>query len=77
MEFEHLNQPDYDRERDGALEKIRDNYMFKGGNMMQRSYNEGFKAGLKFICDGYYVMNVTPDALGKMLEEVDKIDGEV
>ena len=81
-EFKNLDQPDFDRERDGALSNILIDIVTAStptGSLMKtarRSYNEGFKACLRFIESKYYNPDIPEEVFEAIAEEVDKIDKE-
>ena len=90
MEFKHLNQPDFDREREGVVKelliKLRrehpQTYCPEGASyrysleVARLSYNEGFKACLEFIQKEYWNPDIPDTIFEGLLEEVDKIDKE-
>lgn len=74
MEFKHLNQPDYDRERDGAVQKIMRNphrHDWSVARVACEAYNEGYKQALR---DWYGALSSS--TAGEIIAEVDKIDKE-
>jgi hypothetical protein len=91
MEFEHLNQPDFDRERDGTVEDIVSDVLLgiptsattystnKGRKIARRAYNEGYKQALRdwsIWKDGVQHIGCMQHDIKEIIEEVDKIDGE-
>jgi len=91
MEFEHLNQPDFDRERDGAVEDIVSDVLLgiptsattystnKGRKIARKAYNEGYKQCLRdwsLWKDGVQHIGCMQRDIKEIIAEVDKIDGE-
>jgi len=87
MEFKHLSQPDFDRERDGAIEEILGREWWREAfpsmiDFAKQTYNEGYKQALKdwaayFANGGHRAANIGFGTLLKEIkEEVDKIDKE-
>ena len=80
MEFEHLNQPDFDRERDGAFDEIMENEpMHVPTYVLRRAYNEGYKQCLRdwsLWKDGVQHIGCMQRDIKEIIAEVDKIDGE-
>jgi hypothetical protein len=83
MEFKHLNQPDFDRERDGATSKIIDT-MFHDkwwafpppsvADFARRVYNEGYKQALRdwsIWKDGVQHIGCMQRSIKEIIEEVD------
>jgi hypothetical protein len=89
MEFKHLNQPDFDRERDGIVKelliKLRrehpQTYCPEGTSyrysleVARLSYNEGYKQALRDWYAGFSMW--AAPSVDEIIEEVDKIDKEV
>jgi len=81
MEFTYINQPDFDRERDGAVSKILDRWdeplppmgHYTKWPDLRKAYNEGFKACLRLIQKEYWNPDISDAVFDGMAEEVDKI----
>jgi hypothetical protein len=82
MEFKHLNQPDFDRERDGALNKPMAELLKEGlvgypltvGKGMRYAYNEGYKQALRDSKSQRPPLDGSD--YDELIAEVDKIDKE-
>jgi beta-galactosidase GanA len=81
MEFKHLNQPEFDKEREKAVEEILDKDWWRDESestkvVCRRSYNEGAKYILRFIQKEYYNPDIPDSVFEELIAEVDKIDKE-
>lgn len=82
--FKHINQPDFDRERDGAIIEIKKDMVLHGNTALpsftetaRRAYNEGYKQavrdwGARWTTDQY--RGCVESSVKEIIEEVDKID---
>lgn len=86
MEFKHLSQPDFERERDGAVRKANEEIWehTKGGlppinTIARKTYNEGYKQALRdwsIWKDGSQRIGCMQHDIKEIIADVDKIDKE-
>ena len=81
MEFQHINQPDFDRERDGAVNDILKKITSHSPNgsltkAAREGYNEGYKQALRdwsIWKDGSQLIGCMQYSIKDLIEDINQI----